>query len=514
LPHLRLLISLRDEFLAKLLPHEPELAGGSRARFEVEPLTSQEALEAVEGPLRLTERSFAPGVARQLIDRLRTVRFTNAIGETTEVTTERLEPVELQVVCSALWRNLPPEATLITEDHVRDYGDIDRTLADFCLAALAEVTADQAVSLIDLQIWLERNFVTELGTRGVVYEGLSTTGGMPNAVPQALEDRHILKSEWRSESRWYELQHDRLIGPIQAINQATLPPRRTALEADAQGYLRAAEAAYADGEHGLAEKHATEALRLAGDDLRMQAEAESFLGKIAIQDRRAGEGEARYRQAAALFEVLQDRAAVGRLLAAIGRSLKERGQYPLAIRELQGAVIRLPGHLQAQLDLAEALLLSGQPSAAAGVCGSVLTVAPQNVAALALRAQIHADLGDTRAAALDLDRLSALLPDYEERPDLRMIRALVWSALGRHDEAVAEAELALRAGATLEADRAPGAGPAPPAGDDGPLLVRAARVAEAAGRRERARELAGRATVAGRPVLPYQAAELARLLRP
>src|SRR5689334_4619165 len=38
---------------------------------------------------------------------------------------------------------------------------------------------------------------------------------MPNAAPDALVERLLLRREPRAGAEWYELTHDRLIGPIQ-----------------------------------------------------------------------------------------------------------------------------------------------------------------------------------------------------------------------------------------------------------------------------------------------------------
>jgi tetratricopeptide (TPR) repeat protein len=430
-------------------------------------------------------------VAEELVDGLRTIRLTNSIGETTQVVTETLEPAQLQVVCSELWRRLPDDVRLVTTEHLHDYGDADKTLARFCGDAIARVSSDHGVPEPELGGWLESTFVTELGTRGSVYGGPSTTGGMANAVVRALEDHHILKSEWRNRSRWYELAHDRLIKPIRRMNKP-VTGNDGSLDARAASYLRAAETALADGELTLAEKHADEALRLCdGVDARMEAEAESFLAGIALQRGRHEGAERRYRRAAELFEALQDQTAVGRLLASLGELRFARGEYVAAVEELQGALLRLPGDPTVQIELARALSCSGQARAAVAVYGGVLTVAPESAAGLSGRGQILADLGDAAIALDDLDRLATLHPEYREHPDLRSARGLALAKLGRYDDAVAEISAARR--------DAPG---------DGAVLLRAARVARAVDDNDSARELARRALSANVGVLlPHQASE-------
>lgn len=67
--------------------------------------------------------------------------------------------------------------------------------------------------------FFERTLLTPAHTRGTVYRGTTETGGIPNAAIDILENRHIIRGEWRGGSRWYELTHDRFIEPILASNK-------------------------------------------------------------------------------------------------------------------------------------------------------------------------------------------------------------------------------------------------------------------------------------------------------
>ncbi len=497
LPSLRLLISIREDALANLLSYETRLGGYSRTRFRVLPLTRDAALEAVKRPVDAIGRSFDLGVAEKLVDNLCTTEITNHIGETIKVITESVEPVQLQVVCSALWRALPEQVTTITDEHLHHHGDVDRMLAEFCARMVAEIAGMYQIPEQELHEWLERTFITELGTRGTAYEGSSMTGGMPNLIARALEDRHILKSEWRSLSRWYELQHDRLIEPIRQAHRPQLVATERASETSPEDYLRTAESALADGELELAQKHAEEALRMCSDnDLRTRAETESFLGNIAFQRGQLEVAESRYRRAAQHFETLQDAAAVGRLLAAIGQLLLVRGRYPDAVDALQAAVTRLPGDLTVQVALARALWSSGQPQAAAAVLGTVLTIAPDEADALSVRGQIHVELNETVSAFQDLENLLRLRPDIGRRAEVRAARALALARRGRLEEAVAEADAAV--------EDAP---------DSGPVLLHASEVARAVGEPAQADDRLRRAGEARDPaLLPHQRAGVHRLL--
>lgn len=490
IPTLRLLLSIRAEFLASILPYEQALGGRAKSRFELHPLTPDSALEAVTRPLEGTRRRFAPDAAEKLVTDLRTVRIVNTLNQETTFLADTVEPVQLQVVCSSLWRALPTQVETITTDHIRRYADVDDSLRAFCDRVIEEVAADHYDGrAAELRSWLQRTFVTELGTRGTAYEGLATTAGMPNAVVRALVDRHLLRVEVRSGSRWCELQHDRLIQPLMRGGAASAA-EETGTVVSAAEYLRAAGGALADGELTLAAKHAEEALRLCGDDIRLRAEAESFLGNIAYERRSLDDAMHHYRTATGLFEAVQDTAAVGRLLTAVGRLLVSQGRYAEAIDELQSAARRLPNDLAIQTELGKALRQGGRPQAAVAVLDAVLAIEGGTVEALRARGQVLVDLGRFEDALRDLERVRR-----HHRPATRAAYALALAALGRWEEV----EPALTA-ALAEADQ------------DGPALLYAARVRRLQGDPASAAELARRAEAATAPPLPrHLHAEAARL---
>lgn len=492
-PSLRLLISIREEHLADLIPRETRLAGHSRARFRLLPLSRDAALEAVTKPLAGTRRSFAPGVAEKLVDDLRTTEFTNQVGQKTTMTAEFVEPMQLQVVCAALWRTLPAAVKVITEDDLYRSGEINRTLAEFCSQTLAEVAAQHRIPAAELHGWLERTFITELGTRGTAYEGLSETSGMPNSIARALDAGHILTSERRAGSLWYELQHDRLIEAIRQVPAAEA--KESVTEVDPADYLRAAEVALATGDITLAGKHAETALHACDDrDIPTRAQAEKFLGDIAAQSQRLWEAEARYRQAVEHFETLGDSSAVGQLLLAIGRLLREQGSYADAADALQAALVKCPGDSGVGKELAKVLWSSGQRTAATAVFGTVSAVTPN--AAQELIDRLRFELMDPDAVKDELDTLVRLRPDIAQRADVRAAHALALARLGSITEAVAEANAAERA--------APGSGP---------VLVRVSAVASVADDPSRAEELMRRANDARNPLLStHQLEEVQRLL--
>ncbi|GAA3135345.1 hypothetical protein GCM10010466_27720 [Planomonospora alba] len=478
---LHLLLALREEYVAAVLPYERSLGQGSRARFHLRPLGRAAALDAATGPLRHTGRSFAPGAAELLVDDLRTVTYADDEGRTTTMALDEVEPVQLQVVCSALWESLPPDVTGITAEHVNLHADVDRFLTGFCRRALAEVAAGHGVPATEIQFWLRSVFVTEHGTRNTVYEGLHETAGMPNAVARALEDRHLLKAEHRLGIRWYELAHDRLIASVRRSESPS-------------AYLTDARAALSRQDWEAARRLADEAMRVAEfGETWVRAEAQEILGTVEAARGEADGARRRFEEAAEIFAGLQRFDGVARALTAEGRLRLAQGDHLAAVELLKGALTWAPNDLPARLALGQALWHAGQPRAAlACLNGAVALAARPPAEALALRGAIHADLDRPAEALRDLDRVR-----QNQQPDTVAARALALALAGRFD--AAEQEM-LDAIATESGS--------------GPALLRAARVHALLGRVPNAAELARRALAADGPGLPAhlrrQAEELLR----
>lgn len=473
LPGLRLLLSVRDERLADYIRHF-----GSAARHALRPFTRDEAREAVAGPMERAGRWFAPGAVEALLDAL----GAGAAGGS-------IEPVVVQVVCSRLWRSLPPAVRAITTEHVHEFADAGRALAAFCGKAIAAVAAEYGLPASRLASWLQHAFVTEDGRRSTVREDGGQVAGLPEPVARALEDRHVLKAE--AAPRRYTLQHDHLAGPLLRVQPTDLRPDDT--PAAFPDRLRAAAATLADGEPARAEEQVDRALRHRhGDDLRERADAELVRGDIAHARGEPAAAERHYRAAAAMYATLQDTVAVTRLLMAVGRSLLAQGRTAEAVAELRAAAERAPDDPAVQTELGRTLWQAGQENAALTVLTGVLAANGDTPEALLTRGEMLADLGKAEDALRDLDRVPR-----HRRPATRAARALALATL--RDIRAAGQEID-----TVLAD----------APDNGPVLLYAARIGALGGDRSRASEFARRATAARAPALsPHQREEALRLMQ-
>jgi len=464
-----LLVSVRESSVESVIA---ELGNG--ARYCLRSFDYQHALSAVTRPLGGTGKSYAEGTADKLVRDMMTGAIATSNGQDRTVDLDRVEPVVLQVTCSQLWESLPVDLRAITERDIHRYGDVDKLMATHCSRVIASVAAGYDLTPAYLHAWLVRTFLTEMGTRGTACEGLVDTAGMPNPVLRELEDRHLLVSGRRSGATWYQLLSDRLIGPLQRVGD--LQPQSIEPEA----YSEYAGRALGLGELAIAQRWAEHAWKVIPDkDRREKAALKSLLGNLAFERDRLSEAEDHYRLAANLFETVRDTASVAGQLAAVGQILLIKGQLSDAVEVLRAASDRIPNDLTVQTELGRALWLMGQCRAAVAVATGVLAIDGGDSAALRLRGEVLADLGEFRDALRDLDRVVR-----QEWPSTRAARGLARAELGDPD-ADEDIEVALE-----DSPR------------NGAVLLYAARAKARAGDRSAAMALARHALDATDPELP------------
>ncbi len=226
--YLWVVLTMREDYLASLDPYAHLLPSRLRARFYMQRMSYEAALEAVKKPVS-EKRPFAPEVAEKLVNNLRQIQTEEGGGAGEFLLGEFIEPVQLQVVCYQLWENLKKEQTqpeITMADLERLAGGED--LAQFVNKALAEFY-EQAVAgcaenkpgqtEFDLRDWFETKLITKARTRALVLREAEQTGGLDNRIVNKLANRFLLRAESRAGSRWYELVHDRFVEPILQANE-------------------------------------------------------------------------------------------------------------------------------------------------------------------------------------------------------------------------------------------------------------------------------------------------------
>lgn len=441
-PALRVVFAIREDFLGRLEPFSLLLPGRLRARFQMERLREGAALLAVTGPLRRSGRSFAPGVAERLVEELLYTRVESDSGDTVKVKGDVVEPVQLQVVCQRLWQSLPTRVRKISEKHRQKFGNVDQALSSFYEDAIAQACKVSEVHPHHLREWCGTELVTSTGTRGFAHRGPESTAGIPNTAVEALEGFHLIRSEWRAGARWYELTHDRFIGPIQVSNEQWCRDRDKTLT-QVLGKLRKAEQLARRGRYADAVDSAEGAFRLSADagDLGSVLFALSLLGTLHAACKHYDAALEAYERLYSLAERHECRDDAMASLLAIGQVLREMGR-PEDSATLFGRYIeRNPGDAAGYAERARAYLELGRHRQALRDYRRAIRLEPEN-------AVLYSDLGNLYRS---LEKTNKAIAAYQEA--IRLDNTLgsphyglgiVYASVGRIEDAQREYEVAIQ----------------------------------------------------------------------
>ena len=229
-PHVRLVLSLREDSLGTLEEGASAIPQILDHRFRLLPLPIEASAEALEGPAgfedeRLATRpfSFARGDAARIIDYLsrRTGSSTASQGG--------VEPFHLQLVCQKVealvaarqQRDGRESQTVSLADLGGEEG-LNATLRDFYEGVLRRIphvpTRRRARRLCDQYLISPEGHRLSLDEREV-RRLLRLDAG----VLGTLVDQRLLRMDRRADSCYFELSHDCLIGPVRASRMIRTP---------------------------------------------------------------------------------------------------------------------------------------------------------------------------------------------------------------------------------------------------------------------------------------------------
>jgi|GEM_PF-5155476 len=208
--NVRLVFSLREDWVAAMKDLEGALPGVLDAAHRLEPLTAFGVRQSVLQGLRASQCGFDPSLVSALVEELAEVNF---------------DPAVLQVVCSEVWRRAALR-TPLTEDvflelnDIQQVGGIHGIFAGY-LRELERETRDAGLR-------------TNIQTRGIL-NAMITDRHTKQAVPRThfmerafditevelsqilnmLRRHRLIRRDRRGEESWYELIHERLIETIE-----------------------------------------------------------------------------------------------------------------------------------------------------------------------------------------------------------------------------------------------------------------------------------------------------------
>ena len=204
-----------DRFLGQVPTH-------FETRFRLDFLEREtQAVAAIRGPAERAGVVFDDETADVLARDLATLKVQRPGQDPEAIVGPYVEPVHLQVVCHRLWKTLakqhPDGFDRIERKHLAYLGNFDTVLGDFYGDAVGELAHEAKVSERAIRDWFDTALLTKQGFRSQSTTG-PDVGSTEVDVLARLERDHLVRSDVRGSTRWYELTHDRLIVPIRANN--------------------------------------------------------------------------------------------------------------------------------------------------------------------------------------------------------------------------------------------------------------------------------------------------------
>jgi len=211
------LFILREDYLAPLDSYARLIPTYFHNRYHLDRLARDMAAQAIANPTLDSPRKYAEGVVDKLVNNLAAVKIPQPDGSLCEEAGKYVEPLQLQVVCFDVWDRMKSDAMVIQET---DIGDVDGALQNYYTNALAKMANSDLQKELAIRDWFQYKLITPEGLRNQIRQEARQSGGLDNAVVLKLLDTYMVRAEPRGAITWYELAHDRLIGPIRQSNRA------------------------------------------------------------------------------------------------------------------------------------------------------------------------------------------------------------------------------------------------------------------------------------------------------
>src|SRR5690606_22748561 len=108
--------------------------------------------------------------------------------ESKTYTTEFVSPLLLQLVCSALWEQLPSQINTITQEDVQRV-DVNTTVTNFYRSRVEQIASEHKLQPSSLYSWFEKELI--FGEKRIpVFVRDDLVGSLPIKLARAIENQH------------------------------------------------------------------------------------------------------------------------------------------------------------------------------------------------------------------------------------------------------------------------------------------------------------------------------------
>ncbi|MDX2475900.1 MAG: hypothetical protein QNL05_00875 [Gammaproteobacteria bacterium] len=244
---LKVLLSMRDEYLGEIDRFRRFIPGRLRANFRLELLRKQQAFDAIT----LTVKSEPYNVrlcaedVKAMVEDLSNLGDSDLGGEKQHTWESHfVEPLFLQLACRDAWPGIlarykqelyadDGEAPCVSLEGSASTEELDAVLSRFYENIVKTVKPNSANGdELKLRLFVQDGLITPNGVRNLIgeEEALLLWGLSGDAI-NTLVKAHLVRPQRRNRETFYELAHDRLLAPIKSNNEKrinTLPDWRKA----------------------------------------------------------------------------------------------------------------------------------------------------------------------------------------------------------------------------------------------------------------------------------------------
>ena len=208
--------AMREDYLAGLEPYLRPIPNRLKATFRLDLLSKEAAQDVIDRTAHEGGVDFDHDAAYKLVEDLSQVQVQQPDGKVKPVSGAYVEPVQLQVVCYNLWEKLAPGQTEIKS--LEKIGNVDQSLAEYYAVKTKDASEKTGIPERRIRQWFERSLITKSDIRGQVLLENDKGGDLELVAIEELENAHLVRRDTRRGTTWFELTHDRLIGPVRQAN--------------------------------------------------------------------------------------------------------------------------------------------------------------------------------------------------------------------------------------------------------------------------------------------------------
>ena len=239
-PELRVVISIRSDFLHLLDDISPLIPGILRNRYQLQPLNRQQAQTAIEDPAK-APGAFAsppfiyrPDAIQGILDFLAGRASTDGVQEVSGLPAlkkqDEIESFNLQILCQNVEGDIiaqqQPAGFEVVPDYYGGHEGLEEEIRDFYQKQLqqlpelysrktGQIVPDAAAFVETAQCLIEEDLVTPIGRRcSMVDDFLTNKWHVSHDFLDTLVDSRLLRKELRLDDFYYEISHDTLLPAV------------------------------------------------------------------------------------------------------------------------------------------------------------------------------------------------------------------------------------------------------------------------------------------------------------